>query len=45
MNIKEETISRNAECIEYEQFTTWSSFTLTDRKTYETSQYTQHANV
>ena len=45
MNIKEETISSTVECIEYEQFVTWSSFTLTDRKKDDTSQYTQHANV
>lgn len=45
MNIKEETISSTAECIEYEQFITWSSFTLTVRNMYETIQYTQHANA
>jgi hypothetical protein len=31
MNIKEENISSTAECIEYEQFITWSSVTLTEK--------------
>ena len=30
MNIKEENISSTAESIEYEQFITWSTFTLTE---------------
>ena len=32
MDIKYENISSTAECIEYEQFITWSSVTLADRK-------------
>jgi hypothetical protein len=45
MNIKDKNISSTADCIEYEQFIIWSNVTQADRKMYETSQYTQHANI